>query len=87
MYSLKEFNEFTVAERQQEYLRQADQERLARQAALRADNRINLQRRLLIWLGRQLMDWGNGLQQRYAPLTETQFMQAQIDDSRNCLNC
>ena len=54
----------------EESLRQAEKERLVRQilAARRSANRRH--HRALRWLGSRLVDWGQGLQERYdAPAT------------------
>ena len=50
-------------ERAQDLLREAEQERLARQA-LAGRERPRVANRMLSWLGRRLIEWGVNLQKR-----------------------
>ena len=52
-------------ERRRELLREADEERLARQALAGRGGRRRFYCRALIWLGRRLVAWGYRLQARY----------------------
>lgn len=51
-------------ERHQDLLREAEQERLIRQAVAARERRDRFYSRALAWLGRQLVAWGWRLQQR-----------------------
>jgi hypothetical protein len=51
--------------RHQELLRQAERERLIRQALAGRKTSDSFYRRALTWLGRQLVAWGWRLQERY----------------------
>ena len=51
-------------ERYQELLREAQTERFLRQARTASPQYRRLRRRALIWLGRQLVAWGQSLQCR-----------------------
>jgi hypothetical protein len=48
--------------RQADFLKQAEQERMARQAAANARRSVHAAKRLLVWLGRQLIVTGERLQ-------------------------
>lgn len=54
-----------LMEREQD-LREAQQERLVRQALEASGHRPGWHNRVLAWLGRQLVAWGCGLQKRYS---------------------
>ena len=51
-------------ERYQEMLREAEAERLARQVWIASPRYHRLRRRALIWLGEQLVAWGQSLQRQ-----------------------
>ncbi len=82
---LKEFNEFVMAERQQEYLRQAQQERLAKQARRHPNPALHC--RGLFWLGQRLSAWGTVLQRRYTPYAEAAPLRAQTVGNEPGLPC
>lgn len=84
---LKEFNEFVMAERQQEYLRQAQQERLAKQARRHLYPNLALHCRGLFWLGQRLSAWGTVLQRRYTPYAEAAPLRAQTVGNEPGLPC
>ncbi|GAB4529334.1 MAG: hypothetical protein Kow0063_06330 [Anaerolineae bacterium] len=52
-------------EHTRELLRQAGEERLLRQLRAARNQGDGLHGRALIWLGRRLVAWGEGLQERY----------------------
>ena len=52
-------------ERQQELLREAERYRLVRQALAERGTRDRAWVRVLAWLGRRLVAWGQRLQERY----------------------
>jgi len=52
-------------ERSRELLRQAEHERLLRQILGSRNQQHRLYRRALSWLGSRMVDWGQGLQERY----------------------
>lgn len=49
----------------EEAIRQAEEERLLRQLRANGSQGDRLPGRALIWLGRRLVAWGQGLQERY----------------------
>jgi len=51
-------------ERYEDLMREAEQERLMRQMLAGRGTNDRLYARALAWLGRQLVDWGRGLQER-----------------------
>ena len=61
-------NRLNMYARQAQYddwIRQADMDRLARSARRRTDRPMGLYSAGLAWLGRRLIEWGNRLQQEY----------------------
>ena len=61
----------TVAqERYRDLLREAERERFVRQALAERERPEPLYCQALIWLGRQLVAWGQHLQERYTPVME-----------------
>ncbi len=52
-------------ERRQDFLREAEQHRLVRQALRGREMRDHIHCQILTWLGRHLVAWGCSLQTRY----------------------
>jgi hypothetical protein len=55
----------TSQEHSKELMRQAEEERLLRQLRANRNQGNRLPGRVLIWLGRRLVAWGQGLQEHY----------------------
>ena len=59
-------NEKCVEEYRKERLRQAEHERLVRLVCGNPSRKDRFYCRFLLWLGRWMVAWGTGLQQRYS---------------------
>jgi hypothetical protein len=66
MLSWKDY--LVAREHYKDLLREAEQERLARQAMAGGESDPHLYCRMLAWLGRRLVNWGLRLQKRYGAL-------------------
>ena len=64
-------NEDMVAEYRKERLRRAEYERFVRRVRGTPERRGRFYCRFLFWLGRCLISWGTGLQERYSTVVKT----------------
>ena len=64
-----------LEERNRDMLREAENQRLVRQALAGRQARAGIHCRALSWLGRHLVDWGCFLQQRYGIAVEKSTLQ------------